>query len=628
MEKARIIVLTDIADWSREPDDAQSLVRLLLYSNEYDIEGLIPSPSIGTPNTSDEGYMNRIYDVVHAYGAVVENLKKHADGYPEYEKLLSVVKKGTACVNMKKTDRLVYGMPLEEIVEKDNGRIENIGEGLSNDGSRLICDCIKKDDPRTLYISLWTGCGTFAQAIYDLEKELGRDEVARLLKNVEVYDIDGQDNCGAWISNKYPELKWCRTDTQHWGFSETPIKKPHLFGENCYVGNLNTVSTEWIKKNIQSVGKLGEIYPLANHGLETDTPSFLRLVRNGLNDYQHQWYGGWGGRHSRIKSKNVPAVHFEYVYNIETRPYYMYRDVNDTWYDKFNDYPMITSILAPLARFRDDYQNDMAARMQWSISENYTYANHNPIAVVNGHNSADALIIDATPGDVITLDASESYDPDGDKLSFNWYYYPEEGTYNGNILISNSDASKTSITVPENAICDEIHIICEVCDNREPFYMKGYKRIIIKTGDSLLDNEYSILNDTELEYEGQWEYKQNQYGMYDDDFHISKQKGASAKFKFKGRRFILCGGAYKDCGTARIFIDSQEVYEQDFYSYIIRYKDKDTQTDDFVSRGESFLYTSPYLQSGEHEVEVTVTGTKNNLSEDNNVIIDRIIIFE
>src|SRR6478736_2970736 len=40
--KQRLLVLSDI---EADPDDAQSLVRLLLYSNELDIEGLVATTS-------------------------------------------------------------------------------------------------------------------------------------------------------------------------------------------------------------------------------------------------------------------------------------------------------------------------------------------------------------------------------------------------------------------------------------------------------------------------------------------------------------------------------------------------------------------------------------------------------
>ena len=41
--KQRVIVLTDI---EADPDDTQSLIRFLLYSNQWDIEGLIATTSI------------------------------------------------------------------------------------------------------------------------------------------------------------------------------------------------------------------------------------------------------------------------------------------------------------------------------------------------------------------------------------------------------------------------------------------------------------------------------------------------------------------------------------------------------------------------------------------------------
>ena len=42
-EKPRIFVLTDIEN---EPDDAMSMVRFLVYANQYDIEGLVATTSI------------------------------------------------------------------------------------------------------------------------------------------------------------------------------------------------------------------------------------------------------------------------------------------------------------------------------------------------------------------------------------------------------------------------------------------------------------------------------------------------------------------------------------------------------------------------------------------------------
>jgi signal recognition particle receptor subunit beta len=79
--KPRVIVLTDIEN---EPDDAQSMVRFLLYSNQMEVEALIATTSIHLRNrTAPE----RIRRIVEAYGKVRPNLVQHEEGYPETSEL-------------------------------------------------------------------------------------------------------------------------------------------------------------------------------------------------------------------------------------------------------------------------------------------------------------------------------------------------------------------------------------------------------------------------------------------------------------------------------------------------------------------------------------------------------------
>src|SRR5688572_2151884 len=88
--KPRWIVLTDIGG---DPDDQQSMIRLMLYSNEFEIEGLIASAS-GIPGEIKEPVTRPelIREIVKAYGQVRDNLTKHAKGYPATEHLLSRIK--------------------------------------------------------------------------------------------------------------------------------------------------------------------------------------------------------------------------------------------------------------------------------------------------------------------------------------------------------------------------------------------------------------------------------------------------------------------------------------------------------------------------------------------------------
>src|SRR3954451_12619767 len=87
--KPRLIVLTDI---SNEPDDEESLVRLLVYSNEYDLEGLIATTSVWLRDKTRADLIRRD---IEAYGQVRDNLSQHAPGFPSAADLLGKVKSGS-----------------------------------------------------------------------------------------------------------------------------------------------------------------------------------------------------------------------------------------------------------------------------------------------------------------------------------------------------------------------------------------------------------------------------------------------------------------------------------------------------------------------------------------------------
>ena len=115
-EKNRMIVLTDISYF--EPDDAQSLVRLLLYSNQIDIEGLIASTNEVRRN---QILPEIIEKTIEAYGKVQPNLLKHEAGFPTAKSLLPLIKKGLP----------LYGM-------------EGVGKGKDSEGSEWILKMLEK----------------------------------------------------------------------------------------------------------------------------------------------------------------------------------------------------------------------------------------------------------------------------------------------------------------------------------------------------------------------------------------------------------------------------------------------------------------------------------------------------
>ena len=66
----------------------------------------------------------------------------------------------------------------------------------------------------------------------------------------------------------------------------------------CSGSDRESVSNNWLAKNIQQGhGPLGALYPDVAYGMEGDTPAYLGLIENGLNNANHPNIGGWGGRY-------------------------------------------------------------------------------------------------------------------------------------------------------------------------------------------------------------------------------------------------------------------------------------------------------------------------------------------
>jgi hypothetical protein len=90
-QKPRVFILSDI---SNEPDDAESLVRYLLYSNQFTTEGLVATTSTWMRTKVCPQDMRKIID---GYAGAVDNLNKHAHPdypYPSAEHFYSIIKSG------------------------------------------------------------------------------------------------------------------------------------------------------------------------------------------------------------------------------------------------------------------------------------------------------------------------------------------------------------------------------------------------------------------------------------------------------------------------------------------------------------------------------------------------------
>lgn len=442
VERPRLVVLTDIGG---DPDDQQSMIRLLLYVNEYQIEGLIATA------TRNRVSPHQIRERVEAYRKARPNLVKHAWGYPTADYLLEQIKAGVKGRSMAL-----------------------VGAGKSTEASEYIISVVDRPEARPVWITVWGAPTDLAQALWDVRDRRSRVDVAKFVSKLRVYDIAGQDNTGAWICHTFPEIFWVRSVDQ---FQAISVREASPFPPEVTGANIETFTTEWIDEHVQSRGPLGRLYPERRWKYEGDTPAFLYLLRNGLSAPEHPHYGGWGGRFSREKTKN-PACAWPRLTKTQTNYYdfWAYADAEDTW--SYKDITYANSHYASLFRWREAFQNDFAARMDWSITDSYAKANHNPVAGFDNDTSKDIVKMRVSSGQNATLSAAGSNDPDDDGLSFGWFYYKEPGDYEGIINIRNSNARKASFTAPEVDKNKEIHIILEVKDDGEPS-LYSYRRVIV-----------------------------------------------------------------------------------------------------------------------------------------------------
>ncbi|MBQ9745313.1 MAG: hypothetical protein IJW21_00640, partial [Clostridia bacterium] len=162
-------------------------------------------------------------------------------------------------------------------------------------------------------------------------------------------------------------------------------------------------------------------------------------------------------------------------------------------------------------------------------------------------------------------------------------------------------------------------------DNGKAFPLKSYRRLVLRTGETGFNVPCKYVNDTEFTYYGNWEYKTKQYGSHDGDFHISNTPGDYAILKFKGNRIMLFGGAFEDNGMAEISIDGGRIETVDFYSNLVRLESEEV-FEKRVTTGDTLQYVSPYLEDGEHTIQIMIIDNKNKYSHGKHIVIDRAII--
>jgi hypothetical protein len=373
--RPRVFVITDIAN---EPDDTQSLVRFLLYGNEFDIRGIVACTSTWLRTSVYPGEIERL---LNAYVAVVPNLNTHVhpeNQYPAAEDLLGIIRQGPPVYGKRALDP---DIPL-------------------SDGAELLIEQLSCSND-SLWVLCWGGTNVLAQALKYLHKTQSVSAFTDLRSRLRVYAISDQDDTGLWIRTSYPDIfyicsvhAWNSYALATWTGISGDLQGPEFpdFGGP----DTTKVSPLWVKYHIQKIGPFGGIYPDTQYIMEGDTPTFLYLIQNGLGCAEHPEWGSWGGRYAPV-DMGLAARHYsdtvDRVVGADGRCYVSNR--------------------ATIWRWREAYQNDFAAWMRWTV-EGAAVANHALVVVVNRDQGPEPLMMFAEAGESVFLNALDSYDPDGD----------------------------------------------------------------------------------------------------------------------------------------------------------------------------------------------------------------------
>lgn len=527
--KPRVVITAD-----PELDDNNTLIRAILYSSEFQIEGLVYASSgvhwkgdgKGTtqyipgreytrlnlgPRTSwrwapDERFIDAIVD---AYATAYTNLKVHEPNYPSPAELKSKIKWGN--------------------VEFDGDYSKD------TEGSNLIKSLLLDDRPGPLYVTAQGGQSTIARAlksIYDQysktpQWEAIRDKVSLKLVIIPFGDQDG--TYARYIKPNWPEVTEWQLSMINFGYG---VRSGLAAENNVYVG------AAWTQENILSRGPLGRLYRVWGDGKqmtkgdmtdyfglsgytadqmremgymvwtapqekgtfisEGDTPTFMNLLDNGLRAWQDRGWGGWGGI---VRPGNATAAGGRGGPSVPAGPDDPGIGRGIAPAGSTSNAPIAAAAVAPSvasggragaggsgrgaqamspktaavnARFFAAAQNDFAARLKWSVTPKFSEANHAPKVSIRG-----GLDISAHPGSAVRLQGEVS-DPDRNTVKVTWWQYNDAGTYPGDVTFSDATALATTVRLPDDAVPGQtIHVILEATDNGSP-PLTRYQRVIVR----------------------------------------------------------------------------------------------------------------------------------------------------
>lgn len=439
--RPKVIVTTDA-----EIDDECSMVRFLLYANDFDIKGIVTSSSQYHYHGHKWAGDDWMEPYLAAYEKVYPNLCLHDNRYPSPEYVRSVTKLGNV---------------------KAEGEMDEI-----TPGSELIVDVLlDTSDNSPVWIQAWGGSNTLARALKTIEEKYP-EKMAYVANKMRLFLIWEQDesyqNYIRKIWGKYNILTIISdqfiTYFYHWKKYLPDYEQSYLNGK-------------WMKENILTGhGALCSMYRAHDNGdfrSEGDSPAYFHIIPNGLNNPVFPDWGGWGGRYIKVRENtyldSVPEKGYVYP---EGRWY-----TSNAWgrtrlKKEIQNDSLLVEYLKPSWIWIAPLQNDFASRADWCV-KTYSDANHPPVVKL-GHSQ----YLNAWTGKKIKVKVIAE-DPDKDQLNYKWWHYADAGTKELKVKINNADKPNASIIIPENAKSgDVIHLICEVSDNGSPSLTR-YGRAIV-----------------------------------------------------------------------------------------------------------------------------------------------------
>lgn len=372
-QRPRVIVTTD-----GEADDQCSMVRYLLYADQFRTRGLIYSSSKHHWSGTDEIPAKKwhgtdwIEGQIDAYAAVYSLLKTHAD-FPSPDAL-----RGQIAV----------------------GNIATEGDmGVETRGSQHIVAELLADDPTPIWLLAWGGPNTIARALKTIAEE-HPDQVAAVSAKAHIYLVSEQDTTYRdYIAQAWPSVT-------------TLICSASTYGalayrwEQALPNELHTYFTaEWTRENLlEDHGPLTALYPVRKDGAfrsEGDSPSFLHLIDTGLGSMADPAAGGWGGRFERRGGA--------------------WRSVTDSG-----------AFESPLIPWIAGIQNDFAARADWCVLPRAD-ANHAPEPTI-----IRPVAGGIAPGSRVPLTARAEAERGGETFRYCWWQYDDADSA-PTVTIENAD---------------------------------------------------------------------------------------------------------------------------------------------------------------------------------------------